>query len=34
MGIALAAENELVKHERTFEEVNQWNVFDCVIDKN
>ena len=33
MGIALSAENELVKHERTFDDVNQWNVFDCEIDK-
>jgi len=34
MGIGLAAENELVKHERTFEDLDQWNVFDCEIDKS
>jgi len=34
MGIALAAENELVKHERIFEDLNQWNVFDCEVDKS
>jgi len=33
MGIALAAENDLVKHERTFDDANEWNVFDCEIDK-
>jgi len=31
IGNAMAADNELVKHERTFKNVNDWNVFDCVV---
>jgi len=33
MGIALVADNELVKHERKLEETNARNVFDCELDK-
>jgi len=33
MGMALVADNELVKYERNFEDANARNVFDCKLDK-